>query len=154
MCHVVLSWTLQWIFLCIIFCCTEFIEVLNHFELQKLAVALTPLRYLVLKYKFILDSSSQLVPTHFSKACLNACSFEAPGTGCLGSDSFRFEPWEPHFNRNQCILLCTQLNMYLVSDESEWEEEGSERPNSKFNLTNTEYVCGLWLKVFFWKSAE
>jgi len=83
--------------------------VLNRFGLQKLAGALTIVRYLVHKYKFILNSSSREVSRHFPKACINVYSFEAPGTGCHGLDSFKFEPWEWDFSKNQCILLCIQL---------------------------------------------
>jgi len=70
----------------------ELIAVLIHFGLQKLAVALTVVKYLVHKHKFILNSSSHEVSRHFPKATLNAYSFEAPGIGCHGLDSFKFEP--------------------------------------------------------------
>jgi len=94
MCQVVLSWTVHWGLSVRNLLLRELIAVLNHFGLHKLAVALTIVRYLVHKYKFILNSSSYEVSRHFPKACLNAYSLEAPGRGCHGPDSFKFEPWE------------------------------------------------------------
>lgn len=80
----------QGLFCCLLLC--ELIAVLNHFGFQKLAVVLTIVRFLVHKYKFILNSSSHGMSRHFPKACLNTYSFEASGRGCHGLDSFKFEP--------------------------------------------------------------
>ena len=145
MCHVVLSSNITEIFQYVMLFCTEFIAVLNHFGLQRLAISSTPLRCLVVKYKFILDSISQLLPGCFPKACLNACLVEAFSTGCHGLDCFSFDPWEPHFSRQQCVLLCTLHNLYFSLWWNEQEEEGSELHDSKFNLMmQNMYVVSYW----------